>query len=614
MYRLASPMLTLSSLILFGPVASGQGILGPAGGKDTPTVFPTPGVGLPAPTQVDVTGLPSGVQAQGVAYFGSDNALVSSFGDSMVLNIEISSASTVAVIDTSPCDATGSIAVAPDLQSALMVGTTSTLCVIRAPFVTGATIDTVPLSDTMASYQTQGIVFNTAGRAFVLTRTGVDVLDPPYASVEFTIPVPSNNFSGAIAITPDGNQLLVTRIANNRLMIFTAPFSPSSVGAQLTIDSPSFSSPQLNGVKVTPDGTRALIVDGFDPYIFSVAAPFDATSSYDSIWVPAAGDHEDIDISADGQLAVATGNGFGDPDLVFLEAPFTAAGATVHYVQVLGGRGNGAFRFLPPGLAPGLTVSKSAVANVPSGADLTYTIAYANTGSLDATNVVLRDAVPVGTSFVSASAGGVLAAGEVSWSLGTLTPASSGSVTMTVNVTANSGTVDNNDFSIEGDSVPRIFGPPVSTQVLSGPVTYCTAGTSANGCTAMISATGSPSATAPSGFSLSVSGAEGAKSGLFFIGSNGRQAVPWGSGTSFLCVVPPTVRIPPLAALSGSAGVCAGAYSIDLNALWCPSCSHPGKNPGPGALVQGQFWYRDPLNTSNQTTSLSDAIEFSVNP
>ena len=38
----------------------------------------------------------------------------------------------------------------------------------------------------------------------------------------------------------------------------------------------------------------------------------------------------------------------------------------------------------------------------------------------------------------------------------------------------------------------------------------------------------------------------------------------------------------------------------------------PPKNPGAGAVVQAQLWYRDPLSTSNQTTSLSDAIEFVV--
>jgi len=59
---------------------------------------------------------------------------------------------------------------------------------------------------------------------------------------------------------------------------------------------------------------------------------------------------------------------------------------------------------------------------------------------------------------------------------------------------------------------------------------------------------------------------------------------------------------------------CDGSFFQDLNALWCPSCPKPGHNPGAGATVQAQLWYRDPANTSNQTTSLSDAIEFVVAP
>ena len=35
---------------------------------------------------------------------------------------------------------------------------------------------------------------------------------------------------------------------------------------------------------------------------------------------------------------------------------------------------------------------------------------------------------------------------------------------------------------------------------------------------------------------------------------------------------------------------------------------------GAGALVRAHRWYRGPFNTSNQSTSLSDAIEFSVCP
>ena len=146
-----------------------------------------------------------------------------------------------------------------------------------------------------------------------------------------------------------------------------------------------------------------------------------------------------------------------------------------------------------------------------------------------------------------------------------------------------------------------------------GSSSYCTAGTSASGCQALLSASGVPSATAPSGFVVSAAGVEGAKDGLVFFGTNGRQANPWGNGTSFQCVIPPVKRAGLLNG-TGSNGQCDGAFAQDLNALWCPSCPKPGKNPGAGALVQAQLWYRDPQNTSNQTTSLSDAIEFSLAP
>jgi hypothetical protein len=148
---------------------------------------------------------------------------------------------------------------------------------------------------------------------------------------------------------------------------------------------------------------------------------------------------------------------------------------------------------------------------------------------------------------------------------------------------------------------------------LAGYEFYCTAGTSASGCTAAIGATGIPSASAPSGFALSATDVEGSKDGLFFFGSNGRQANSWGNGTSFQCVVPPVKRAGQLTGV-GTNGACDGAFAQDLNAYWCPTCPAAHKNPGAGTTVQAQLWYRDPLNPSNQTTSLSSAIEFVLAP
>ena len=142
------------------------------------------------------------------------------------------------------------------------------------------------------------------------------------------------------------------------------------------------------------------------------------------------------------------------------------------------------------------------------------------------------------------------------------------------------------------------------------PVAYCTGGTSASGCTALLSTVGTPSATAASGFDLVATGVEGQKDGLFFFGANGRQANAWGNGTSFQCVVLPVKRAGLLAG-SGTQGACDGSFVQDLNARWT---AQPAQNPGTGAVVQAQLWYRDPQSTSNQTTSLSDAVEFVTCP
>ena len=141
-------------------------------------------------------------------------------------------------------------------------------------------------------------------------------------------------------------------------------------------------------------------------------------------------------------------------------------------------------------------------------------------------------------------------------------------------------------------------------------VSYCTAGTSANGCQATLSAAGVPSASAPSGFVVSAATVEGNRNGLFFWSTSGRQATPWGNGSSYRCTLPPNKR-GGVQASGGTPGGCNGSASQDLNARWQ---SMPAQNPGAGAMVQIQYWYRDPMSTSNQPTSFSDALETGVCP
>jgi hypothetical protein len=146
----------------------------------------------------------------------------------------------------------------------------------------------------------------------------------------------------------------------------------------------------------------------------------------------------------------------------------------------------------------------------------------------------------------------------------------------------------------------------------SAPVTsYCTAGVTASGCRATLSATGYPSPSAPSGFTVVGTSVEGKKDGIFFYGFEGGQANPWGNGTSFQCVVPPVVRMPLLKG-TGSQFACNGVLQRDLNAFWW---SAPASSvPQPGQDVSIQLWFRDPWNTSSAKTSLSDALSFVVCP
>ena len=97
---------------------------------------------------------------------------------------------------------------------------------------------------------------------------------------------------------------------------------------------------------------------------------------------------------------------------------------------------------------------------------------------------------------------------------------------------------------------------------------------------------------------------------MFQYGKSGRQAVPFGSGTSYECVAPPLQRTGPLTGL-GTPGACDGRFEQDLNTAWQ---ARPDTKPGPGTTGQAQFWYLDPLNTSNKTTSSSNAVEFTVCP
>ena len=115
----------------------------------------------------------------------------------------------------------------------------------------------------------------------------------------------------------------------------------------------------------------------------------------------------------------------------------------------------------------------------------------------------------------------------------------------------------------------------------------------------------------PAGFLLLATTVEGAKDGLFFLGKNGQQANPWGNGTSYQCVVPPVTApaCSPAAARWGLRRLVRTGPERDL----VPTAPRPEeprrrRHGASSALVPR------PAETSNQTTSLSDALEFGWGP
>ena len=80
---------------------------------------------------------------------------------------------------------------------------------------------------------------------------------------------------------------------------------------------------------------------------------------------------------------------------------------------------------------PVISLTKSAPSSV-SSANVTYTITYGNTGPGPALAFVLKDTIPTGSTFVSASSPGAFAGGVVSWSFGDLPSGAAGTVSFVV--------------------------------------------------------------------------------------------------------------------------------------------------------------------------------------
>lgn len=142
-----------------------------------------------------------------------------------------------------------------------------------------------------------------------------------------------------------------------------------------------------------------------------------------------------------------------------------------------------------------------------------------------------------------------------------------------------------------------------------GAIPYCSSGASSNGCTPTLSGVGTPSATAPNGFTLQALGVQAQADGFLFYGMNGRLALPWGA--SFLCVRSPLQRMG-LSQTGGTAGGCNGFVSKDWNQYARTTTSALGNPFGAGQTVWAQLWYVDAGSPGG--SNLTNAVEFTLCP
>jgi len=103
-----------------------------------------------------------------------------------------------------------------------------------------------------------------------------------------------------------------------------------------------------------------------------------------------------------------------------------------------------------------------------AGSNITYTLAYSNTGTAGATGVVITDTVPVNTTFVSATGGGTLGGGVVTWTIGAVNAGASSTVQMVVTVgagMASGSTITNQTYALASNELATVKGSPVTTSV-----------------------------------------------------------------------------------------------------------------------------------------------------
>ena len=145
-------------------------------------------------------------------------------------------------------------------------------------------------------------------------------------------------------------------------------------------------------------------------------------------------------------------------------------------------------------------------------------------------------------------------------------------------------------------------------------MTYCTAKASSSGCLASLSGSGNTLVSGANNFTVTMSGAQGQRPGIFIGGKSAPSAIAFFGGT--LCVQPPLKR-GLIKFTGGVANTCTGSYNQLINNGNSFPPGGTGFDSGAGTTSWMQGWYRDPALMSPQGPSfdiaLSNGIELDWN-
>lgn len=159
-------------------------------------------------------------------------------------------------------------------------------------------------------------------------------------------------------------------------------------------------------------------------------------------------------------------------------------------------------------------------------------------------------------------------------------------------------------------AVCALTASAVAQQCCNGSVSsYCTAGTSVQGCVPSISGEGQPNIAIPDGFDIVVSNVPGQRYGTVFYGFYSFIS-PWAPGSpSFKCIANPVQRMGNIPS-GGTFGQCDGKLLVDFNSWMTTNPTSLGSPFVQGQTIRAQGWYRDP--SAPGQTNLSDALAFTL--